>query len=260
MRALLSAARSAGAELAVLALPTTCAACGEGDEAVCRGCRAALAARRWPDPRPASPDPRPAGLPHTLAAAAYEGPLARLLPAYKDDGRRDLRAVLAPLLAAAVDAALGQPMLARALSQGNGPVLVVPVPTSRRARRTRGDAPLLDLARASLGGLRQSEAVCADALRMRRRVADQAGLSAQERRVNLEHAMEVRPAWSEAVVGAQCVLVDDVLTTGATLVEARRALIRAGAAEVVAATICATRRRFPTPSNTTMRQDLRPLS
>ena len=259
MRALLSAARAAAAELAALALPSTCAACGEGDEAVCRACRAALAGR-GSGHGPASPDPRPPGLPHTVASAAYEGPLARLLPAYKDDGRRDLRAVLAPLLATAVDSALGQPVLARSLSQGNGPVLVVPVPTSRRARRTRGDAPLLDLARAALAGLGQSEAVCADALRMRRRVADQAGLSARERRVNLEHAMEVRPAWSEAVPGALCVLVDDVLTTGATLVEARRALIRAGAAEVVAATICATRRRFPTPSNTTMRQDLRPLS
>jgi predicted amidophosphoribosyltransferase len=189
-------------------------------------------------------------MPHTVAAAAYEGPLARLVPAYKDDGRRDLRVVLAPLLASAVDAALGTPALASTLEHGDGPVLVVPVPTSRKARRQRGDAPLRDLARASLRGFGQNEAICADALRMRRRVRDQAGLTALQRRVNLEHAMAVRPAWAETVRGACCVLVDDVLTTGATLVEARRALVRAGAAEVVAATVCATQRRHPARAGT----------
>jgi predicted amidophosphoribosyltransferase len=85
--------------------------------------------------------------------------------------------------------------------------------------------------------------VCADALRLRRRVADQAGLTARQRQVNLDHAIELRPEWDATLVGASCLLVDDVLTTGATLVEATRALRRAGASEVVAASICATARR-----------------
>lgn len=236
--------------LADLALPTTCAACGAGDDPVCRECRAALAASLPPGgPQAATPSPCPAGLPPTVAAAAHAPPLARLVPAYKDDGRRDLRPLLAALLAGAVDAALARPQTARILASGNGPVLVVPVPTSRRARRQRGDAPLLELARACVAGFGPAEVVCADALRMRRRVADQAGLSARGRQVNLEHAMEVRPAWLQTVPGACCVLVDDVLTTGATLVEARRALVRAGAADVGAATICATVRRHPPPQH-----------
>jgi predicted amidophosphoribosyltransferase len=232
--------------LAGLALPTTCAACGAGDDSVCRGCLAALSASLpAAGPRTATPTPRPAGLPPTVAAAAYLPPLSQLVPAYKDDGRRDLRPLLSALLGEALDTALAHPLPAHALAQGNGPVLVVPVPTSRRARRQRGDAPLRELARTCVAGFGPEEVVCADALRMRRRVADQAGLSAGARQVNLEHSMEVRPAWLETVRGACCVLVDDVLTTGATLVEARRALARAGAADVVAATICATQRRHP---------------
>jgi predicted amidophosphoribosyltransferase len=232
--------------LAGLALPTSCAACGAGDYSVCRDCRSALAASLpRVGPQAATPSPRPAGLPPTVAAAAYLPPLSRLVPAYKDDGRRDLRPLLSALLGDALDTVLAYPHPARALALRNGPVLVIPVPTSRRARRRRGDAPLTELARTCVVGFGAAEVVCADALRMRRRVADQAGLSAMARQVNLEHSMEVRPAWTETVQGACCVLVDDVLTTGATLVEARRALARAGAADVLAATICATQRRHP---------------
>ena len=81
-----------------------------------------------------------------------------------------------------------------------------------------------------------------DALVPRRRVADQAGLGARARAVNLEHALAVRPRWATVVAGASCVVVDDVLTTGATLVEATRALRSGGARTVVAATVCATQR------------------
>ena len=152
------------------------------------------------------------------------------------------------MLSTALDLALrSQPEHRRALAKDTRPVLVVPVPTSRAARRRRGDAPLLDLARAAASGFAGHELWCADALRLRRRVADQAGLTARERRLNLEHAIEPRPRWADSLPGAPCVLVDDVLTTGATLVEARRALLRAGAVSVVAATVCATARRHPHP-------------
>ena len=230
--------------LAALALPATCASCGAADEAVCRACRFEVDAAVWPEgPRNVRPQPCPAGMPQVWGSAPYGGALGRLVAAYKDDDRRDLSAVLAPLLAASVDAAIAGSTASDVLAKGNGPVLVVPAPTSRQARRRRGDAPLLALAQGAADGYADTEVLCADALRLRRRVADQAGLTARQRRVNLEHAIEVRPRWARTVAGSTCVLVDDVLTTGATLVEAARALRRDGANEVVAATICATPRR-----------------
>lgn len=237
------------ASVGALALPTSCAACGTPDETVCRRCTEAVAAGLWPGSRDVTPTPCPEGMPVAFAAGSYEGPLARLVTAYKDDGRRDVRPVLATVLSTALDLALrSQPEHRRALARHTRPVLVVPVPTSRAAKRRRGDAPLVDLARAAVSGFAGHELWCADALRLRRRVADQAGLNARERRVNLEHAIEARPRWGDSLPGAPCVLVDDVLTTGATLVEARRALLRAGAASVVAATVCATARRHPQPA------------
>lgn len=231
--------------LAALALPASCGACGAPDQAVCRECSAEVGAALWEDgPQLVTPRPCPDGMPPVWAGAPYGGALGRLVAAYKDDDRRDLRTVLAPLLATSADAAVrGSAAAQKVLAKGNGPVLVVPAPTSRQARRRRGDAPLLALARQAVDGYATSEVVAADALRLRRRVADQAGLNARERQVNLEHAIEVRPHWAPTVRGSVCVLVDDVLTTGATLVEAARALRCDGAREVVAATICATARR-----------------
>jgi predicted amidophosphoribosyltransferase len=194
-------------------------------------------------------------LPPTVAAAPFDGPLARLVTAYKDDDRRDAAGVLGDLLAASLDAVLARNDPSRAVvAQRNGPLLVVPVPSSARSRRARGDAPLAALAARATHGFDPLEAVVADALRQRRRVADQAGLTAAQRAVNLERSMTVRPAWAAAVAGSTCVVVDDVLTTGATLVEAARALRRGGAGHVVGAVICATQRRVapardhPTPS------------
>lgn len=230
--------------LVALALPATCASCGVTDREVCRACRSEVDAAVWGSgPRLVRPQPCPAGMPPVWGSAPYGGALGRLVAAYKDDDRRDLRTVLTPLLASSVDAAVAGSPASDVLARGNGPVLLIPAPTSRQARRRRGDAPLVALAQGAADGYAATEVLCADALRLRRRVADQAGLTARQRRVNLEHAIEVRRRWAAAVPGAACVLVDDVLTTGATLVEAARALQREGAKVVVAATICATPRR-----------------
>ena len=80
-------------------------------------------------------------------------------------------------------------------------------------------------------------------LRHRRRVADQAALTTAERHANLAGSLWV-PSRLRPLVGAKSViLVDDVVTTGATLGEGARALREAGAGEVLAATIAGTTRR-----------------
>jgi predicted amidophosphoribosyltransferase len=174
------------------------------------------------------------------------------LVAFKDGDRRDLATVLAPMLSAAMVSALVLDLRpgasgsgpAAAVRFGRWPVLVVPVPSSRSAVRRRGDAPLELLTRAAARQCARSgtELILSPALRLRRRVADQAGLNHGQRAANLEQAMQVRPRWQAGVQGATCLLVDDVLTTGATLVEAARALRAGGAAHVAAATVAATQR------------------
>ena len=230
-----------------LALPVSCAACGQPDDQVCRRCLDELDRCLWfGGPRPVRPDPCPPLLPAVHATGRYEGPLAAVVAAYKDDGRRDCAPLLGEYLAQALDVGIGacRPAV-DVLARHNGPLLVVPAPSSRASVRARGDTPLVTLAAHAVRGFAADEAVVADALRPRRRVADQAGLGAHERAVNLEHSMVVQPHWATAVEGAVCVVVDDVLTTGSTLVEAGRALRSGGAVTVLAATICATHRRNP---------------
>lgn len=183
-------------------------------------------------------------MPWTVTSGSYRGALARLVTAYKDEDRRDCGPLLGSWAGRSLDTALARDPASRALlARGGGPVLVVPVPASAASRRRRGDAPLLGIASKAVRGFAPGEAAVADVLRLRRRVADQAGLGATARAQNLDRAMAVHRGREAVVLAASCVLVDDVLTTGATLVEGRRALLQAGARHVIAVTICATRRR-----------------
>jgi predicted amidophosphoribosyltransferase len=179
-----------------------------------------------------------------MASGRYDGALARLVGAYKDEGRQDCGALLGDLLGdALLQARAASDTAVSALGRASGPVHVVPVPSSRAARRARGRAPLLVLARRAVRGFDERELTVSQLLRLRRRVADQAGLGACARAANLKHALEVRPRRLAAAEGSPCLLVDDVLTTGATLAEAARALRAGGCAVLGAATICATERR-----------------
>jgi predicted amidophosphoribosyltransferase len=217
-----------------LLLPERCAGCGGEPRLLCGGCRALLAGAA----RPAVPSPRPAGLPAPWAVARYEGAVRAVIVAHKESGRTGLARPLGAALARGLLAAgAGGAML------GGGPVLVVPVPSTRAAVRRRGHDPTLRITTAALGALRARGLAVRQvaALAHTRRVADQAGLPMAGRAANLAGALFVaRPA---AVAGRRVVLVDDIITTGSTLAEAARALRAAGADVPAAAVIAATPRR-----------------
>ena len=247
-----------------MALPTTCGGCGESGATWCAVCAHETGQVTYPGgPRQVCPTPCPVGYPPTWAATPYDAAVRVALVAFKDSDRRDLKRVLAPMLAAALDAALAtDPRFRAVLTSGNGPVFVVPVPSSPSAVRRRGDAPLELLTRAAVVQTARSECelIVSPALRLRRRVADQAGLNHRQRASNLERAMQVRPRWQTSIHGVTCLLTDDVLTTGATLVEAARALRAAGADHVAAATVAATQRRGIPVAGGAHREDLRSRS
>lgn len=111
--------------------------------------------------------------------------------------------------------------------------MIVPVPTSRQKQRERGFGHAERIARhmAGTAGL-EFQPHC---LRFTRRVKDQTRLSGPRRVQNLRGALSVRnPA---ALEGRRILIVDDILTTGATLREAGRALEAAGAIQVRAAVV-----------------------
>lgn len=209
-----------------LLFPVSCASCGAGGEVACAGCREHLLG-------PATlrvPTPCPPALPPSFAVCDYAGAARELLLAYKEHELVALTGVLATALSRSVVAAAG----------GTLPVLV-PVPSSRPARRRRGFDPVCRLATVAAASLRPRPMVL-DALRHTRAVADSAGLSATDRASNVAQALDVRAAAASRVRGRSVVVVDDVMTTGATAAEASRALRATGAAVVAVAAVAATRR------------------
>ncbi|MBX7470798.1 ComF family protein [Streptomyces sp. NPDC058961] len=206
-------------EFSGLVLPTACGGCGRQRTALCGRCRAELVGAPARRVRPA---PEPGGLPVVYAAAPYEDAVRAVLLGHKERGALGLAGVLGQALAGATRAAAGP--------CGQGPLLLVPVPSSRRAVRARGHDATRRIALAAAGELRRggTDARVAAVLRQRRTVADQAGLSAPERLRNLSGALVVAGGGAGLLRGGQVVLVDDLMTTGASLAEAARAIRAAG--------------------------------
>jgi predicted amidophosphoribosyltransferase len=218
---LLAAARTACADALALLLPVSCAGCDEPDVDLCQRCLLAL------DPSPSRQVVEaPGGAIAVSSGLPFEGVAARVMRAIKEDGRTGLARALAPALRTAMTE----------LGAGEA-VIIVPLPTSRAAYRRRGyRVPDLIARRA---GFRVERL-----LRQARRTGDQRGLDRAERRRNVDRSLVATGA-----AGRKVVVVDDVVTTGASLAEAVRALRAAGADVVGAVTVAATPRRHPTGMN-----------
>jgi predicted amidophosphoribosyltransferase len=234
--------------LADLVLPRVCAGCGVPGRVLCPRCAALLAV-----PRLATPRRFPWGFPPTAAAGSYRGPVRPAVNAFKEQGRAELARPLGTALALAVAAVVS------AVPSSRGPVLLVPVPSSPTALRTRGRDHVGELTGRAVAELRTAGLAAGEArlLRRRGRVRDSAGLSAAARRANLAGTFEaVAEGLLRPMPGALLVLVDDVVTSGATLTEAAAALSavrRPGEPPVLAAVVAATPRR---PRGTTPERDL----
>jgi ComF family protein len=202
-----------------LALPAACAGCGREGPALCDECAPALDVRL-----PATPGV-PIGLPADIPApllqlewcAPFTGTTRRALHALKYDGERRI----APYVGAAV--------ARRWARAGAGGDVLVPVPASPDRVRDRGydQAALI----ATEAGRRLGLAVLG-ALERTRTTTAQFDLDRRERATNLERAIRVRELARPDVVGRWILLVDDVVTTGATLAACATALLEAGAEAV----------------------------
>jgi ComF family protein len=148
-----------------------------------------------------------------IAALRYEFPADELIQALKYQGRLELAPVLADFLA-------------RALAHAPRPDRLLPMPLFPARARARGFNQAVEIARPL--ARRLDIPLDTTSLERVRDTEPQARLSAAERRRNVRGAFVCR----ETVAGLHVALVDDVMTSGATLTEAALAVRRAGAAEV----------------------------
>lgn len=213
------------ADLLDLLLPRSCAGCRLPGSPLCPGCRHLLGG---PAQGPTRPQPCPVGLPPVSALLPYRDEVQRLLLAHKEHG------------ALGLTRPLGEGLATAALVHGPGPWVLCPVPSSRAAVRQRGHDHAMRLASAAADSLtrRGVPAVARRLLVPARVVADQSGLTSAQRAANLAGALRATGAPRRPVL-----VVDDVMTTGATLVEAARALRAQGHEVAGAAVVAATVRR-----------------
>ncbi|MEO8438342.1 MAG: phosphoribosyltransferase family protein [Chloroflexota bacterium] len=207
-----------------LAFPATCSGCGREGAPLCSTCLPAL------DARLTLPGGTPVGLPAEIPApllqlewcAPFAGPVRSALHDLKYAGERRLAEPL------------GAAVARRWARVGVGAALVVPVPVHAERERQRGydQAALIATVAARILGLPMART-----LERGRATVAQFELGRDERAANVAGAFRLRASdrsAAAAVDGRWVLLVDDVVTTGATLAACGSALRRAGAVAVSA--------------------------
>lgn len=232
---------------AELAWPTRCVCCDAPGELLCATCRARLGwiCQRWACPNCGAPygwvsctecrsscgelwEARTC-----VCALPLEGAGRRLALGYKGAGERRLAPVIAATVACALDEAASWPAADGAARFDAAAIdAVCFVPATRAAYRRRGFDHMLDVSRSLAGMLGLP---LADVL-ARPHAKDQRKLGRDERLVNASSSMLV----VGDVTGCSLLLVDDVVTTGASVRAAARALLDAGAADVTACALART--------------------
>lgn len=202
--------------LAVL-LPVRCAGCGSDDRALCSGCRAALI--------PTVSERLVDGLP-LYVAFDYAGVARAVILALKEQGRTDMAAPLADAMAA---------VLGTAVREHPDAALAV-IPTGSTARRRRGYHPLGMI-------VHRAGAAHRWVLAPARAAARQKLLGVGERSLNAADSLIA----TRRLDGRRFIVVDDVVTSGATAREAIRAIRAAGGTVVSLAAIAHTRLRRDAP-------------
>jgi predicted amidophosphoribosyltransferase len=195
-----------------LVLPLECGGCGVPATRWCDTCSQSLLVR--PDePRLTVPRVNP-GVP-VFSLGRYAGTRRNTIVAVKEHGRADLVGPLGTALRGG---------LRRLLTWGvvGTPLTVVPAPTRRHAARRRGGDPVTRIALAATSG--GNEVAVVRALRMKALVRDSVGLSGAARQRNVTGRVRL----AAAVPGTEVLVVDDIVTTGATASEAVRVLQTSG--------------------------------
>ena len=189
-----------------LVLPRACAGCGAPGQLLCRNCRVVLAQP------PRRITPRADVLAPVYSCGGYGGPHREVILEMKERNNRAIRPHIAAVLQAALETL-------QARGEFSHRVVLVPAPTRARSARLRGGDPMTQLCLGS--GFPVIEAVC-----LASSMPDQSGLNRDDRLHNVRGNVQlVRPVPR----GAEVVVVDDVITTGATLAATVDTLTFAGA-------------------------------
>lgn len=195
-----------------LILPLACGGCGAPSTKWCAACATTLAVHA-DEPHLVTPRIDP-GVP-VFALGRYAGSRRQAIVALKEHGRRDLVVPLARALALGVHQLIGWGIL-------DTPFTVVPAPTRALAARRRGGDPVTRIAQRATE--RHPDITVTQAVRTRAMVRDSVGLTTADRERNLNGRIKITKP-----ISGDILLVDDIVTTGATAREAVRVLHGTGA-------------------------------